>query len=61
MARLIEVYVENGVVKGHIEEGIYYKNTEDLIQYMEENLEIINNSEGWGSRLIPISDLNTMK
>ena len=29
MARLIEVYVEDGVVKGHIQEGIYYKNTFD--------------------------------
>ena len=35
MARLIEVYMEDGVVKGHVQEGIYYKNTEDLIRYME--------------------------
>ena len=28
MARLIEVYVEDGIVKGHIQEGIYYKNGE---------------------------------
>ena len=52
MARLIEVYVENGVVKGHIQEGIYYKNTEDLIQYMEDNLTIIKTSEGY-----PFKDL----
>ena len=43
MARLIEVYMEDGVVKGHIQEGIYYKNTE---------LTIIKTSEGY-----PFKDL----
>ena len=47
MARLIEVYMEDGIVKGHIQEGIYYKDTEDLIRYMEENLIIIKTSEGY--------------
>ena len=52
MARLIEVYMEDGVVKGHVQEGIYYKNTEDLIRYMEEKLTIIKTSEGY-----PFKDL----
>ena len=52
MARLIEVYMEDGVVKGHIQEGIYYKNTEDLIRYMKENLTIIKISGGY-----PFKDL----
>ena len=52
MARLIEVYMEDGVVKGHVQGGIYYKNTEDLIRYMEENLTIIKTSEEY-----PFKDL----
>ena len=52
MARIIEVYMENRVVKGHILENIYYENTEELIAYMEKNLTIITTSEGY-----PFKDL----
>lgn len=47
MARLIEVYVENGVVKGHIIDDIYYENTEELMRYMEQNLTMVTTSEGY--------------
>lgn len=40
MSRLIEVYVEDNVVKGSILDGIFFENTLDLISYMESHYEI---------------------
>ena len=51
MARLIEVYMEDGVVKGHIHENIYFEDTWDLISHMMKNFEI-RESEGY-----PFKDL----
>jgi len=31
MARLIEVYMEDGVVKGHIHENIYFEDTQNIL------------------------------
>lgn len=45
MARLIEVFVEDGIVKGHILEEIYYENTEDLLRYMKQNLTLVKTTE----------------
>ena len=47
MARLIEVYMEDGVVKGHIHENIYFEDTLDLVSYMMKNYEIRETSEGY--------------
>ena len=52
MARLIEVYMEDGVVKGHIHENIYFEDTCDLISHMMKNYEIRETSEGY-----PFKDL----
>ena len=52
MSRIIEVYVEGNVVKGHIYEDIHFENTPDLISYMESHYEIRDNSEGY-----PFKDL----
>lgn len=45
MSRLIEVYVEDNVVKGHIVEDIFFEDTCDLITYMKKHYEIRESSE----------------
>ena len=52
MSRLIEVYVEDSVVKGHIVEDIFFEDTWDLITYMKKHYEIRESSEGY-----PFKDL----
>lgn len=52
MSRLIEVYVEDNVVKGHIVEDIFFEDTWDLVNYMKKHYEIRESSEGY-----PFKDL----
>lgn len=47
MARLIEVFVEDGIVKGHIVEEIYYEDTEELLRYMKQNLTLVKTTENY--------------